>query len=124
MISSGAFPSPAPSALIEGIGDLDGDGNPDMVCRDPDEDSISIWRLDRRNELVAARDLGIDGGRWKVEAVRDWDGNGVDDLLLSRGGGGRLVVLYLHFEGGIVKILKSRLIGSTGGARVVDVTKR
>jgi hypothetical protein len=56
--------------------------------------------------------------------VRDWDGNGCDDLLLSRGGSGKLVVLYMHFEGGVEKILKSRLIGSVGGSRVVDVTRR
>jgi hypothetical protein len=123
-ISSESFPSPDAATSIEGIGDLDGNGTPDMVCRNPGEDEISIWRLDRRNQVVSSRDLGIDGGRWKVEAVRDWDGNGVDDLLLSRGGGGKLVVLYLHFEGGIVKILKSRLIGNTAGARVVDVTRR
>ena len=35
-----------------------------------------------------------------------------------------LVVLYLHFEDGIVKILKSRLIGNVGGARVFDVMRR
>ena len=123
-IASEAFPSPDRDTAIEGIGDVDGDGSPDMVCRNPANDEITLWRIDRRGRLIEARDLGIDGGSWKVEAVRDWDGNGCDDLLLSRGGSGKLVVLYLHKEGGIVKILKSRLIGSTAGARVVDVTKR
>ena len=123
-IVSEAFPSPDAATAIEGIGDVDGDGAPDMVCRNPGEDSISIWRMDRSGRLLGARELGIDGGAWKVEAVRDWDGNGCDDLLVSRGGGGKLVVLYLHKQDGIVKILKSRLIGSTGGARVVDVTRR
>lgn len=123
-VFSEAVPSPDRDTSIEGVGDVDGDGAPDLVCRNPGEDEISLWRLDRRLRLIAARDLGIDGGAWKVEAVRDWDGNGCDDLLLSRGGGGRLVVLYLHKQDGIVKILKSRLIGNTGGARVVDVTRR
>lgn len=123
-IASASFPSPSRDTAIEGIGDVDGDGAPDMVCRNPADDEISLWRIDRRGKLIEARDLGIDGGAWKVEAVRDWDGNGCDDLLLSRGGSGKLVVLYLHKQDGIVKILKSRLIGSTGGARVVDVTKR
>jgi len=123
-ITSAEFPSPEPEALIEGMGDVDGNGTTDMVTRNPETDEITIWRLNRANNVVSARDLGIDGGRWKVEAVRDWDGNGCDDLLLSRGGSGKLVVLYLHVEGGLVKILKSRLIGSTGGAQVVDVTRR
>jgi hypothetical protein len=123
-IASSEFPSPDAATRIEGMGDVDGNGTTDMVCRNPDTDELTLWQLDRRNQVVAARDLGIDGGRWKVEAVRDWDGNGCDDLLLSRGGSGKLVVLYLHFEGGLVKILKSRLIGNTGGARVVDVTRR
>ena len=121
---SESVPAPDAASSIEGIGDVDGDGAPDLVCRNPGEDEISIWRLDRRMRLVGARALGIDGGTWKVEAVRDWDGNGCDDLLVSRGGGGKLVVLYLHKQDGIVKILKSRLIGDTGGARVVDVTRR
>jgi hypothetical protein len=123
-IASSEFPSPDAQTRIEGMGDVDGDGITDMVCRNPETDELTLWRLDRQNRVLAARDLGIDGGRWKVEAVRDWDGNGCDDLLVSRGGSGKLVVLYLHFEGGVVKILKSRLIGNTGGARVVDVTKR
>jgi len=106
------------------MGDLDGNGTTDMVSRNPETDEITIWRLSRDNAVVSSRDLGIDGGRWRVEAVRDWDGNGCDDLLLSRGGSGKLVVLYMHFEGGVEKILKSRLIGSVGGSRVVDVTRR
>jgi len=117
-------PSPAPSAAIEGLGDIDGDGADDMITRDPSNDEISIWRMDRRGQLISARDMGIDGGRWKVEAVRDWDNNGSDDLLVTEGGSGRLIVLYMHFEDGVCKILKSRVIGSVGGARVVDVTQR
>ncbi len=109
---------------VPAIGDVDGDGAPDMVCRNPGNDEISVWRMDRLGRLLDARDIGIDGASWKVEAVRDWDGNGCSDLLLSRGGSGKLVVLYMHFEGGIPKILKSRLIGNTGGARVIDVTRR
>ena len=123
-ISSSNFPSPEAGAAIEGMGDVDGNGTTDMVCRNPDTDEIAIWRMNRNNEVVSARDLGIDGGRWRIEAVRDWDGNGCDDLLMSRGGSGKLVVLYMHFEGGLVKILKSRMIGSVGGSRVVDVTRR
>lgn len=123
-ITTSSFPSPEPDASIEGLGDLDGNGTTDMVCRNPDSDEITIWRMNRDNTVASARDLGIDGGRWRVEAVRDWDGNGCDDLLLSRGGSGKLVVLYMHFEGGVEKILKSRLIGSVGGSRVVDVTRR
>jgi hypothetical protein len=123
-ISSKPFPSPPPSAIIEGLGDFDGDGYPDMVTRDPESGELTIWRIDQRGRLVEARDTGIDGSRWRVEAVRDWDGNGVDDLLISEGGSGRLVVLSLHFEGKMTKILRSRVIGSTGGARVVDVTPR
>jgi hypothetical protein len=117
-------PSPAASTSIEGIGDVDGDGNLDMVCRDPSDDAISIWRMDRRGNLISARDTGLDGGKWKVEAVRDWDNNGCDDLLVSEGGSGRLIVLYMHFQGGVVKVLKSRVIADIGGARVVDVTLR
>jgi hypothetical protein len=123
-ISSSGFPSPEPEAAIEGMGDLDGNGTTDMVSRNPETDEITIWRMNRNNQVVSARDLGIDGGRWRIEAIRDWDGNGCDDLLLSRGGSGKLVVLYMHFEGGVEKILKSRMIGSIGGSRVVDVTRR
>ncbi|MFM1830539.1 MAG: hypothetical protein RLZZ558_879 [Planctomycetota bacterium] len=117
-------PSPSPSTRIEGIGDVDGDGNLDMVCRDPSDDAIAIWRMDRQGNLISARDTGLDGGKWKVEAVRDWDNNGCDDLLVSEGGSGRLIVLSMHFQGGVVKVLKSRVIADIGGARVVDVTLR
>lgn len=123
-IEQAAAPSPAASATIEGLGDIDGDGADDMVTRDPSNDAVSIWRMDRRGRLIDARELGIDGGRWRVEAVRDWDNNGKDDLLVTEGGSGRLIVLYMHFEDGVCKILKSRVIGSVGGARVVDVTQR
>ena len=56
--------------------------------------------------------------------MRDWDGNGCDDLLVSEGGRGRLIVLYMHYADGVMKVLKSRVIGDTSGARVVDVTPR
>ena len=123
-IEQTSAPSPAPTAVIEGLGDIDGNGTDDLVTRDPSNDEVSIWRMDGRGRLVDARELGIDGGRWKIEAVRDWDNNGSDDLLVTEGGSGRLIVLYMHFEDGVCKILKSRVIGSVGGARVVDVTQR
>ena len=123
-VTVAAAPSPEPEARIEGIGDVDGDGADDMVTRNPGTDELVIWRLDRRGNLIEARDLGIDGGRWKVEAVRDWDHNGCDDLLVSEGGSGRLVVLSMVFEDGVPQILQSRVIGSVGGARVLDVTPR
>ncbi len=124
VIASKPFPSPPPSARIEGLGDFDGNGTDDMVTRDPESGELSIWRLDKKGGLVDMRDTGLDGGRWRIEAVRDWDGNGCDDLLVSEGGGGRLIVLYMHFQDGVMKVLKSRVIGNTGGARVVDVTQR
>jgi hypothetical protein len=110
--------------LIEGIGDLDGDGNDDMVCRNPDSGDVSIWRLDESGKLIAMRVMCINGLMWKIEGVHDWDGDGIEDLLLSHDHARRLIVMHVLFEDGQSTTGSNLRIGNMGKARLLNVADR
>ena len=117
-------PSPARDEAIEGIGDLDGDGNDDMVCRNPDTGDVSIWRLDEKGDLLAMRVMCLNGLLWKIEGVHDWDGDGIEDLLLSHDHARRLIVMHVLFEDGQSTFGSNLRIGNMGTARLIDVADR
>ncbi|MBU6210479.1 MAG: VCBS repeat-containing protein, partial [Planctomycetes bacterium] len=117
-------PSPGRGELIEGIGDLDGDGNDDMVCRNPDTGDVSIWRLDEKGQLIAMRVVCLNGLLWKIEGVHDWDGDGIEDLLLSHDHTRRLIVMHVLLEDGQSTFGSNLRIGNMGTARLIDVADR
>lgn len=117
-------PSPSRDEVIEGIGDLDGDGNDDMVCRNPDSGDVSIWRLDESGKLIAMRVMCLNGLMWKIEGVHDWDGDGIEDLLLSHDHARRLIVMHVLFEDGQSTFGSNLRIGNMGKARLLNVADR
>ena len=123
-ISVADAPSPSRDEVIEGIGDLDGDGNDDMVCRNPDSGDVSIWRLDENGKLIAMRVMCLNGLIWKIEGVHDWDGDGIEDLLLSHDHARRLIVMHVLFEDGQSTFGSNRRIGNMGTARLLNVADR
>jgi hypothetical protein len=117
-------PSPSRDEVIEGVGDLDGDGNDDMVCRNPDTGDVSIWRLDENGKLISMRVMCLNGLLWKIEGVHDWDGDGIEDLLLSHDHARRLIVMHVLFEDGQSTFGTNLRIGNMGTARLIDVADR
>jgi uncharacterized protein (UPF0548 family) len=67
---------------IVGIGDFNGDGNPDVVWQDPVSGAIQIWYLGGSGgvTLLGAANITTENP-WKVVSVADFNGDGHPDLL-------------------------------------------
>ena len=67
---------------IVGIGDFNGDGNPDVVWQDPASGAVQIWYLGGSGgvTLLGAANITTENP-WKVVSVADFNGDGHPDLL-------------------------------------------
>ena len=67
---------------IVGIGDFNGDGNPDVVWQDPASGAVQIWYLGGSGgvTLLGAANITTKNP-WKVVSVADFNGDGHPDLL-------------------------------------------
>jgi hypothetical protein len=118
-----AVDSPPASYEIQAIGDLDADGQPDIVARSADEDQVRFYLMNG-NKLVQVC-TGIPTAHWNVVGMRDYDGNGVNDLVLSEAGGDhRIVVLFMEVLSDIPQIKSNQVIGRFGAGAVVGLGER
>ena len=87
--------------LLAGVGDLDADGTPDLVARDP---AGTLWLLPAGGTGTPAA-LVQGGPRYDaVTGAADWNADGLVDLLVRR-------------EGGHAFVLPGRGDGTVGAAR-------
>ena len=83
--------SPGPDWLLRGIGDLDGDGDADILWQRSlsaatNPGAVSCWLIDAAIPSSAPPylpkaiyDSGIPG--WQIYGLADWDANGSDDII-------------------------------------------
>jgi hypothetical protein len=124
-----AVGSPPANYEIQAIGDLDADGQPDIVAHCAQEDQVRFYIMNGNN--VSQVCTGLCTAHWNVQGMYDWDGNGVNDLLVSEGGGDRrVVVLYMevktHANGSISipQIKSNQVLGALGVGEVVGLGVR
>jgi FG-GAP-like repeat len=67
--------------LVQGLGDFNGDGFPDILWRDTNTGVISIWFTNGQT-VASAGVVSTLPSNWNVVQVGDYDGNGTSDLLL------------------------------------------
>ena len=92
-----AVASPPADYEIQTIGDLDGDGNNDIVVHSQSEGNVLFYMMNGTSLIRTC--TGICSGRWNVHGMYDWDGSGVNDLVVSENGGRRrVVVLYMEVK--------------------------
>jgi hypothetical protein len=87
---------PRGSHASPALGDLDGDGDLDLVAGESSGE-VNVWRNDGSRTapefaLVTEALLGIDVGRRSAPAVADLDGDGVLDLVVGSEGGEAIVL--------------------------------
>ena len=87
---------PRGSHASPALGDLDGDGDLDLVAGESSGE-VNVWRNDGtrtapRYALVTEALLGIDVGRRSAPAIADLDGDGVLDLVVGSEGGEAIVL--------------------------------
>jgi hypothetical protein len=81
---------------IVGIGDFNGDGNPDVVWQDPVHGAVQVWYLGGPlgNQLIGAADI-TSSNPWRVVSVADFNGDGHPDLLWQDPTSGFAQIWYL-----------------------------
>ena len=79
---------------ISGTGDLDGDGNVDVILRNQSADQIVAWYMDGSGNILSEGLIGRGFGdnNWKIEAMADFNGDGKSDILLRNGLAGQNVL--------------------------------
>lgn len=68
--------------VIAGCGDIDRDGNPDIMWRNTVTQKLKAWLMDNNTwqaDLVPTPDQAVDGN-WSVVALLDFDGDGNTDF--------------------------------------------
>ena len=83
-----------------GVGDLDGDGRPDIVWQNNANGRISYWAMADtsllRGELLSPDRVA--DTRWKIRAVADINRDGRADLLWRHETSGQLAVWFMRFQ--------------------------
>jgi hypothetical protein len=72
--------------VLSGVGDFNGDGQPDLLWRDNVSGTVAIWFLDGTSILTTAT-LGAVGGTWNIAQTGDYNGDGKSDIFWVDGSG-------------------------------------
>ena len=67
--------------VVQGIGDFNGDGYPDILWRDTNTGVLSIW-FTNGAQVTSAGVVGTLPSIWSVAQVGDYNGDGSSDILL------------------------------------------
>ena len=124
-----AVASPPADYEIQTIGDLDGDGNNDIVAHSQSEGNVLFYMMNGTSLIQTC--TGICSGRWNVNGMYDWDGSGVNDLVVSENGGRRrVVVLYMEVKSyandsiSIPQIKSNQVLGRIGVGTIAGLGVR
>ena len=72
--------APTSTSKLQSVGDLDADGHPDLIWRDPESGQNQVWLM-RYTNVVQVKPLEQRADkRWTIGAVADFDGDDHDDV--------------------------------------------
>lgn len=81
---------------ITGVGDLNGDGQTDILWQNRGTTELAFWRM-QGTRFQAAVSVGSTlDGNWRVEAVKDFNGDNSTDLVLRNSVSGENSLWYLR----------------------------
>ncbi|MFH7244553.1 MAG: DUF4347 domain-containing protein [Spirulina sp.] len=97
-LSSGDFLSPSvgsPDWKIQAVGDLDGNGGPDLVWRHQFSNETAVWLMNGTSLDSGAMLPNDAGPEWQIADTADFNGDGKDDILWRHATAGQLAVWYM-----------------------------
>ncbi|PSN14881.1 hypothetical protein C7293_09610 [filamentous cyanobacterium CCT1] len=80
---------------IKALGDLNGDGKPDLVWQNKVTNQAAVWLMDGVNLETGALLPNDAASGWKVVESGDFNNNGKDDILWRNANTGELAVWYM-----------------------------
>ncbi|OLT61117.1 Ig-like domain-containing protein [Moorena bouillonii] len=85
---------------MQGAGDLDNDGDADILWRNTQNQDVYYWRMEGSEyvESVLIASLPI-SGEWEVRGTMDFDNNNFDDVLLRNGTTGQNEIWLMNQTG-------------------------
>ncbi len=98
ILSDGGFLTPSvgsPDWKIQAVGDLDGDGGPDLVWRHQFSYETAVWLMDSTTLESGALLPNDAGPLWQIADAADFNGDGKDDILWRHATAGQLAVWYM-----------------------------
>jgi FG-GAP-like repeat len=88
--------------LAVAIGDLNGDGKPDLAVSDYEDSAVSVSALLNRGAGSFATKVDYHAGPYAAQvAIADVDGDGTSDLVIAHSGSGKAVSVLLGKGEGI-----------------------
>jgi subtilisin-like proprotein convertase family protein len=91
-------------------GDLDHDGNSDLVWRSQENGTVAVWRLDETGAVIGTYLLAVVSDlNWRIVDVADMNGDGTNDILWRNSATGTLAQWLMKSSG---DISSTRTIGS------------
>jgi hypothetical protein len=125
MLSAKAFYSSLPTWRIVGVGDLNGDGHPDIVWQQDGTNIPCVWYMGGADgsTMLSAKILGGAVAGWRIVGVADMNGDRHPDLIWQQDGTNVPGIWYMGGADGSV-FLSAKGLGPDGpepGWRIVGV---
>lgn len=85
-----------PNHVVVAVGDVDGDGKPDLVWYNYLSGAVVVWLMDGVNIKAGARITTVADLNWQIEASGDFDGDMRLDLMWRNKATGDVVVWLMN----------------------------
>ena len=111
-VTSSALGSVSSNWVVQGIGDFNDDGIPDILFRDSTSGTVAIWFLNSSGAVGSSASVAAvsPAAGWTILQTGDFNGDGKSDILWTDGSG-NLAIWFMNSA----TISSSSGIGNTGG---------